>query len=120
MIRYPPRAMNQRDRALLVCYLRRHGLSHSTIEAAKKRRCGYVSAEMKRVFLDRDTRNGEKWSIPCIGGEETQYSSVRTLHHRYAINFGSMPLRREQHEDLWSECQRTDPSTSTPERDSST
>lgn len=55
--------------------------------------------EIERL-LKRDTRNGERIK-PYLGGEEVNSSPSQT-HHRYAIDFGDMPLKRESGLPLWT------------------
>lgn len=51
------------------------------------------SLEDMRRLIDKDPRNAER-IFPYIGGEEVNNSPTHA-HHRYVINFGDMPLRRD-------------------------
>ena len=50
-------------------------------------------------LINRDRRN-EEVIFPYIGGEEVN-SDPRHRHHRYVINFGTLPLRREELHPSW-------------------
>lgn len=58
-------------------------------------------AEMHRL-IESNPRNQER-IFPYIGGEEVNDSPTHA-HHRYVINFGEMPLRREDLGVRWVEC----------------
>ncbi len=51
-------------------------------------------------LIRKDPRNAER-IFPYIGGEEVNDSPTHA-HHRFVINFGQMPLRREPLEATWA------------------
>jgi hypothetical protein len=51
-------------------------------------------------LIRKDPRNAER-IFPYIGGEEVN-DSPRHEHHRYVINFGQMPLRRDELDGTWA------------------
>jgi hypothetical protein len=50
-----------------------------------------------RRLIEKDSRNQER-IFPYIGGEEVNDSPTHA-HHRYVINFGDMPLKRDPNID---------------------
>lgn len=51
-------------------------------------------------LVRKDPRNADR-IFPYIGGEEVN-DSPTYAHHRYVINFGQMPLRREELDRTWA------------------
>lgn len=70
-----------------------------TFDDTEKRGVASSLDEMRRL-IEINPRNAER-IFPYLGGEELNDSPTQ-LHHRYVINFGDMPLRRElQPEGDW-------------------
>src|SRR4029079_725009 len=58
------------------------------------------SLDDMRRLIEKDPRNQER-IFPYIGGEEVNESPTHA-HHRYVINFGDMPLKRDPSiEERW-------------------
>ena len=57
-------------------------------------------AEMRRL-IEANPHNSEI-IFPYIGGEEVNSSPTHT-HHRYVINFGVLPLRRQESSESWTD-----------------
>jgi hypothetical protein len=58
------------------------------------------SVSLMHELTRKDPRNAER-IFPYIGGEEVNDSPTHT-HHRYVINFGQMPLRRDDVGGTWA------------------
>jgi hypothetical protein len=54
---------------------------------------------LMRELINKDARNAER-IFPYLGGEEILESPTHS-HHRFVINFGDMPLRREKQTNSW-------------------
>jgi hypothetical protein len=53
-----------------------------------------------RALIEKEPRNAER-IFPYIGGEEVN-ADPRHAHHRYVIDFGDFPLRRDRMPNSWS------------------
>ena len=69
-----------------------------TFDDTDKKGLASSRAEMKRL-IEKDARNGEL-IFPYIGGQEVNTSPTHS-HHRHVINFGDLPLRRNDLGKLW-------------------
>ena len=69
-----------------------------TFDDSDKRAVATPLAEMRRL-IELEPRNAER-VLPYIGGAEVNRSPTHA-HHRYAINFGELPLRRDPSLPPW-------------------
>ncbi|HRQ83050.1 MAG TPA: N-6 DNA methylase, partial [Azospirillaceae bacterium] len=94
----PARLAANAGKAFVGSYVLGMGFTFDDAAAAK----GTASslAEMERLIA-KDPRNAER-IFPYIGGEEVN-NDPRHAHRRYVIDFGDMPLRREEQPRGWSQ-----------------
>jgi hypothetical protein len=76
------------------------GMGFTFDDAAAAKGTASSLAEMERL-ITKDPRNAER-IFPYIGGEEVN-NDPRHAHRRYVIDFGDMPLRREDQPRGWSQ-----------------
>jgi hypothetical protein len=86
----PARLASNEDKAFIGSYLLGMGFTFDDAAAAKGE--AESVAEMRRL-IKTTPRNNERIK-PYIGGEEVNVSSSHA-HHRYAIDFEDLPLRRD-------------------------